>query len=249
MITVRELTKVYDTKKALDGISFEMQNGDVLGFLGPNGAGKSTTMKIITCFLPTTSGIVEVDGQNIFEHSLAIRRKIGYLPESNPLYEHMPVFEYLDFVAELRGLSGAHKKKRLDFVVEICALGAEITKKCGALSHGFRQRVGVAQCLVHDPEILILDEPTLGLDPNQTREITALIKDVGKTKTVMVSTHILPWVQANCTRIIILDEGKILADNTFDNLRAAYSSPHTVDLERIFFDLTEKPTRSELAFN
>ncbi|RKZ34127.1 hypothetical protein DRQ33_02835 [bacterium] len=247
MIRIRDLTKLYDHKKALDSISFDVNNGEILGFLGPNGAGKTTTMKIITCYMPPTSGIVEVDELNIFEHPMEIRKKIGYLPETNPLYTDMYVLDYLKFVADIRNIPRDKQKERIDYVIETCGLADELTKDIGALSQGYRQRVGLAQTLIHNPEILILDEPTLGLDPNQIMEITDLIKQIGKEKTVMVSTHILPWVQANCDRMVIIDNGKIVADGTFDELRSNYPKPDEIDLERIFHDLTIQRRRKEQA--
>ena len=240
MIRVRELTKKYGDFKALDSVSFDVNNGEILGFLGPNGAGKSTTMKIITCFMPPTSGTVEVDDFNIYEHSMEIRRRIGYLPETNPLYYNMYVLDYLNFVAEIRKIPKEKRKERLDYVIDTCGLAAALTKDIGTLSRGYRQRVGLAQTLIHDPEILILDEPTLGLDPNQIIEITDLIKKIGKEKTVMVSTHILPWVQSTCDRVVILNHGRVVADDTFENLRSKYQNPENVTLETIFHDLTIK---------
>lgn len=240
MIRIKKLTKLYGNFVALDSVSFNVNNGEILGFLGPNGAGKSTTMKIITCFMPPTSGIVEVDDLNIYEHSMEIRRKIGYLPETNPLYYNMYVLDYLNFIAEIRKIPGAKRKERLEYVIQTCGLSAVLAKDIGTLSRGYRQRVGLAQTLIHDPDILILDEPTLGLDPNQIIEITDLIKEIGKEKTVMVSTHILPWVQSTCDRVVIINHGKIIADGSFEQFRSKYPNPEEVTLETVFHDLTMK---------
>ncbi len=246
MIRVRELTKYYGDRIAIDHISFDVRNGEILGFLGPNGAGKTTTMKIITGYMLPTSGTVEVDDLNIYEHSMEIRKKIGYLPENNPLYEDMYILDFLRFIGEIRGIPPDKLKQRLEYVVETCGLKDELTKEIGALSRGYRQRVGLAQALLHDPEILILDEPTLGLDPNQVMEITELIKEIGKQKTVMVSTHILPWVEENCDRVVILHRGRVVADGTIDELKKQYPNPDSVSLEDIFHDLTLEPEEREL---
>lgn len=218
-IKVENLTKKYGTQKAVDEISFEVKEGEILGFLGPNGAGKTTTMKIITCFMAPTEGDVHVDGKSIYEHPDFIKKKIGYLPESNPLYYDMPVLEYLEFVAELQGVPQDQIQKRIVEMVRVCGLNVEKHKKIGELSKGYRQRVGLAQAMIHDPDILILDEPTTGLDPNQIVEIRKLIRELGREKTVILSTHILPEVEATCDRILIINEGKIVADGTPDSLR------------------------------
>ncbi len=211
-ISVQSLTKTYGRQRAIDAVSFEIEKGEIVGFLGPNGAGKSTTMKIITCFIPPTSGMVEIDGLNIFKNSLEIRSKIGYLPEHNPLYKDMFVHEYLRFVGRLYKLDRKTLQSRVNNVIEMTGLSREQHKKIGALSKGYRQRVGLSQALIHDPEILILDEPTTGLDPNQIVEIRNLIKEISKEKTILFSTHILSEVEAIADRVIIIDRGRIVAD-------------------------------------
>jgi len=218
-IKVENLTKKYGTQRAVDNISFEVKEGEILGFLGPNGAGKTTTMKIITCYMAPSDGDVTVDGLSIHENPDLIKKKIGYLPESNPLYYDMPVLEYLEFVAELQGVPKDQIKKRIVEMVRVCGLNVEKHKKIGELSKGYRQRVGLAQAMIHDPDILILDEPTTGLDPNQIVEIRKLIRELGREKTVILSTHILPEVEATCDRILIINKGKIVADGTPDSLR------------------------------
>lgn len=215
-VKVEQLTKVYGTQKAIDQISFEAKKGEVLGFLGPNGAGKTTTMKILTGFIPPTEGTAEVCGLSVLEEPLAVRRKIGYLPEHNPLYKDMYVKEYLRFVAGMYQLS--KPKDRIAEMVEMTGLEREQHKPIGALSKGYRQRVGLAQAMLHDPEVLILDEPTSGLDPNQLAEIRALIKKVGEEKTVIFSTHIMQEVQAICDRVVIIRQGELVANDTIDKL-------------------------------
>lgn len=218
-IQVNELTKIYGTQKAIDSISFEIKTGEIVGFVGPNGAGKSTTMKILTGFIPPSSGNAKINDLDIIEHSLEIRKHIGYLPENNPLYLDMYVKEYLEFVAGIYKL-GKNTKPQIQKIIEQTGLTIEQKKKIGALSKGYRQRVGLAQALIHNPSILILDEPTSGLDPNQIIEIRNLISDLGKEKTVMLSTHIMQEVEAICDRIIILNKGKIVAD---DNIQSIYN--------------------------
>jgi len=230
-ITVKNLTKYYGTEKAIDNISFNVNTGEILGFLGPNGAGKTTTMKIITCYMPPTSGTVEVEGYNIFDHSLEVRRKIGYLPELNPLYLDMNVVEFLEYSARLRGLRDGILKSRLKEMIEVCGLIEVRHKDIGELSKGYRQRVGLAQAMIHDPEVLILDEPTSGLDPNQIIEIRNLIKKLGRAKTVILSTHILSEVQATCDRVIIINEGVIVADGTLAQLQQEFRGSEKVSLE------------------
>lgn len=230
-ITVRNLTKFYGPEKAVNDISFDVQTGEILGFLGPNGAGKTTTMKIITCYMPPTSGTVEVDGYSIEEHSLDVRKKIGYLPEMNPLYLDMNVLEYLEYSARLYGTPRNLLGTRLDGMVELCGLGNVRHKDIGELSKGYRQRVGLAQAMIHDPEVLILDEPTSGLDPNQIVEIRNLIRQLGREKTVILSTHILPEVQATCNRIVIIHEGSIVADGTPEQLQRDFKGAESVSLE------------------
>lgn len=218
MISVEGLSKNYGTNKALDGISFEVQKGEVLGFLGPNGAGKSTTMKIITGFLAPTEGTVKVDNTNIQDDPLAVRAKIGYLPETVPLYTDMKVYEYLDFVASARGITKENKKAAIKHIVDVCGLRDVAFKLISELSKGYKQRVGLAQAMIHNPDILILDEPTSGLDPNQIVEIRELIKRLGQEKTVILSTHILPEVAATCSRVIIINQGKIVAAGKTEEL-------------------------------
>ncbi|MBK9450847.1 MAG: gliding motility-associated ABC transporter ATP-binding subunit GldA [Bacteroidetes bacterium] len=230
MITVKELTKVYGSQKAIDSIDFQIGAGEIVGFLGPNGAGKTTTMKIITCFMPPSSGTVEVDQLNIHEHSLEIRKRIGYLPEHNPLYLDMYVHEYLKFVGRLYHLPGSALARRIPEVIDMTGLGREQHKKIGMLSKGYRQRVGLSQALIHDPDILILDEPTTGLDPNQIVEIRSLIKEIGKSKTIIFSTHILPEVEAIANRVIIINRGKIVADETLSELRHGSASENVLHI-------------------
>ncbi len=218
-ISVSNLTKKYGSQRAVDNISFEVQTGEVLGFLGPNGAGKATTMKIITCFMAPSDGDVKVGDYSILEHPEEVKKNIGYLPENNPLYEDMPVLEYLEYVAELQGVSKENIQERVAEMVVLTGLNVEKHKKIGELSKGFRQRVGLAQAMIHDPEILILDEPTTGLDPNQIIEIRKLIRELGRSKTVILSTHILSEVEATCDRILIINDGKIVADGTADVLK------------------------------
>ncbi|MBZ4675721.1 MAG: gldA [Anaerophaga sp.] len=215
-ITVSGITRYYGTQKALDNVSFEIPSGQIVGFLGPNGAGKSTMMKIITGFLPPTEGVVKVCGLNINGNNLEARRKTGYLPENNPLYLDMYVTEYLLFVAEIYKLD--NKRKRVEEIIETTGLSPERHKKTGALSKGYRQRVGLAQALLPDPEVLILDEPTTGLDPNQIVEVRNLIAKLGEQKTVLLSTHIMQEVQAICERVIIINKGVLVADESAENL-------------------------------
>lgn len=218
-IKVSGVTKEYGQQKALDDVSFEVLSGSVVGFLGPNGAGKSTMMKIVTGFISQTSGVVEVNGINTDNQEIDIRKDIGYLPESNPLYMDLYVKEYLTFVANIYNL-GKSTSKRVCELVELTGIGREQNKKIGFLSKGYRQRVGLAQALIHNPSVLILDEPTSGLDPNQIVEIRKLIKDIGREKTVLLSTHIMQEVEAICQKIIIIDKGKIVADGSTDEIMA-----------------------------
>ncbi|MCB9234297.1 MAG: gliding motility-associated ABC transporter ATP-binding subunit GldA [Bacteroidia bacterium] len=230
-ISVRNLTKIYDTQRAIDDISFEIATGQIVGFLGPNGAGKTTTMKIITSFMPPTEGTVVLDDHNIFDHPLEIRKQIGYLPEHNPLYLDMYVHEYLHFVGKLFNLSRNYLHNRTAEIIEMTGLGREQHKKIGMLSKGYRQRVGLAQALIHDPKVLILDEPTTGLDPNQIVEIRALIKEIAKEKTIIFSTHILPEVEAIADRVIIINRGKIVADEATVNLHAKAGGENLLRVE------------------
>jgi ABC-2 type transport system ATP-binding protein len=231
-ISVESLTKVYGKQKAVDGISFSAQPG-VLGFLGPNGAGKSTTMKILTGYIPQTSGKASVCGFDVQAQPIAVKRSIGYLPESNPLYQDMYVRESLEFIANIHGIGNAGQ--RMDEVIELTGLSPEKCKKIGQLSKGYKQRVGLAQAILHDPQVLILDEPTSGLDPNQLIGIRQLIRDLGKTKTVVLSTHIMQEVEAVCDHVVIINKGKIVADDTLDGLRKNNAGK---SLESIFIDLT-----------
>ncbi len=229
-ISVKNISKLYGAQKALDNISFEIKEGEIVGLLGPNGAGKSTMMKIITCFIPPTSGEVFVNDFDIYEQAIEVKKRIGYLPENNPLYSEMYVKEYLKFVAGIHKL-GKNTFSQIDKMVEICGLEIEYKKKIGALSKGYRQRVGLAQALIHNPDVLILDEPTSGLDPNQLLEIRSLIKNIGKDKTIMLSTHIMQEVEAICDRSIIINKGKIVADDFTKNLSKTYSGKEIISVE------------------
>jgi ABC-2 type transport system ATP-binding protein len=233
-IGVEALTKVYGQQKAIDGISFTAGPG-VLGFLGPNGAGKSTTMKILTCFIPQTSGTAAICGFDVEKQPLEVRRHIGYLPESNALYLDMYVKESLGFIAGIHGL--ASPAKRISHIIELTGLGPEQHKKIGQLSKGYRQRVGLAQAILHDPEVLILDEPTSGLDPNQLIGIRQLILDLGKTKTIILSTHIMQEVEAVCNKVIIINNGMIAANDSLQGLKDKNKGQ---SLENIFIGLTNK---------
>ena len=227
-IQVSNVTKLYGEQKALDNISFEVKPGQILGFLGPNGAGKSTMMKIITTFIPPSSGEVKVCGFDIQSQSMDVRRNVGYLPEHNPLYLDMYVTEYLGFIA---GLHQIHNKdKRIKEMIGLTGLSLEYHKKIGALSKGFRQRVGLAQALIHDPKVLILDEPTSGLDPNQLADIRSLIKNIGKEKTLMFSTHIMQEVEAVCDRVVIINKGQMVADGKAGEL-GRHSSGYSIRVE------------------
>ncbi|MHB8520239.1 MAG: ABC transporter ATP-binding protein [Limisphaerales bacterium] len=223
MIEASELTKRYSGHTAIDGLSFTVGRGEIVGLLGPNGAGKSTTMRILACFLPATSGTARVAGFDVFTQSKEVRRRIGYMPENNPLHADMRVREYLKFRARLKGLGFRRSRARVDRVMEQCGLTDAGRKVIGQLSKGFRQRVGLADALVHEPELIILDEPTIGLDPNQIRAVRQLIKDLGKQRTVLISTHILPEVEMMCSRVLIMVKGKILAADTPDNLQKVLS--------------------------
>ncbi|MCW9065262.1 MAG: ATP-binding cassette domain-containing protein [Ignavibacteriaceae bacterium] len=230
-IVVNNLTKKFGSQRAVDNISFEVKTGEILGFLGPNGAGKTTTMKILTCYMAPSDGDAKINNLSVLESQDEIKKKIGYLPENNPLYFDMPVLDYLKFVADLQGVPKENIQNRIAEMVYVCGLNVEKHKKIGELSKGFRQRVGLAQAMIHDPEILILDEPTTGLDPNQIVEIRKLIKELGKQKTVILSTHILPEVEATCDRILIINNGKIVADGTSDMLRKRASGEEMVRVQ------------------
>jgi ABC-2 type transport system ATP-binding protein len=228
-ISVTGITKIYGQQKALDDVSFDIGSGEVVGFLGPNGAGKSTMMKILTCFLPPTSGRAVVAGFDTHDQSMEVRRRVGYLPEHNPLYVDLYVKEYLEFVAGIHGLKD--RSKRVHRMVEMVGLGPEQNKRIGALSKGYRQRVGLAQAMIHDPQVLILDEPTSGLDPNQLVEIRSLIKSIGESKTVMLSTHIMQEVEAICDRVIIIDQGKVVADEDASSIRTGHQERAAIEVE------------------
>jgi ABC-2 type transport system ATP-binding protein len=219
MIKVHNLTKVFGTKRAVDGVSFSVERGEVLGFLGPNGAGKSTTMRLITGFLPPSDGRVSVGGYDVVEAPIQARRLVGYLPENAPAYTDMTVLGFLNFAAEIRGLRGEAKKKAVDRVVEMCSVQGVLHQSVETLSKGYRHRTCFAQSIIHDPEVLIMDEPTDGLDPNQKHEVRQLIRRMGATKAIIFSTHILEEVDAACTRTIIIDRGKIVANGTPQELR------------------------------
>ncbi len=218
-VSVENITKLYGFQKAVDNVSFKVNTGEIVGFLGPNGAGKTTTMKIITCFMQPNEGTVKVGGFSVTEHPDEVKKHIGYLPESNPLYKEMPVIDYLRYVAELQGVPANQIRERIREMVHVCGLKTEKYKKINELSKGYQQRVGLAQALIHNPEVLILDEPTSGLDPNQIVEIRELIKRIGREKTVILCSHILAEVEATCDRIVIISEGKLVADGTATTLR------------------------------
>jgi ABC-2 type transport system ATP-binding protein len=231
MVEIENLTKTYGIQNAVDNISFTAGKGEIVGFLGPNGAGKSTTMKIATGYLPPTAGTVRVAGHDVLTDSLAVRRHVGYLPEHNPLYLDMYVHEYLEFIGSVHGLRGAGLRSRVAELVRRVGLSREQNKQIGALSKGYRQRVGLAQALIHDPDVLILDEPTTGLDPNQILEIRQLIREVGEDKTVIFSTHILPEVTALCSRVLIISRGKLVADSPVAELAARAAGETVVRAE------------------
>jgi ABC-2 type transport system ATP-binding protein len=221
MIAIENLSKNYGDTEALRGVSFHVPRGQVVGFLGPNGAGKSTTMKILTGYVDKTAGSVTVGGIDVANDPVEARKKIGYLPESNPLYDEMMVQEYLEWTADMRSIRPSERQSRIGGAAEKCGLGPVLGKTIAELSKGYRQRVGLAQAILHDPDLLILDEPTTGLDPNQVLEIRDLIKELGQEKTVLMSTHILPEVQATCSRVLIINDGQVVADDTPDQLSDA----------------------------
>ncbi|MCY3999978.1 MAG: ATP-binding cassette domain-containing protein [Bacteroidetes bacterium] len=230
MIEVQNLSKSYGSVEAVKSISFEVSQGEVVGFLGPNGAGKSTTMKIMTGYLPPKEGTVLVDGIDIREDALPVREKIGYLPESTPLYSDMVTYDYLEFVAAMRGVASSDRASRIRAMTNSCGLHEVLSKRIDALSKGFKQRVGLAQAMIHNPPILILDEPTSGLDPNQIVEIRELIRKIGEERTVVLSTHILSEVQASCDRVIIIDNGVLVADGTPEELQAGLSGEEQISM-------------------
>lgn len=230
-IIVQNVTKQYDTQLALNDVSLSIGKGEIVGLLGPNGAGKSTLMKIITCFIPPTKGTVSVEGYDIWEQSMEVRKRVGYLPEHNPLYLDMYVKEYLGFVGGIHHLKGEELNKRINEMIEMTGLGVEMHKKIGALSKGYRQRVGLAQAMIHNPSVLILDEPTSGLDPNQLIDIRNLIRDLGEEKTVLLSTHIMQEVEALCDRIIIINKGVVVANDNIENLTKESDNVLVVEFE------------------
>ena len=231
MITVKNLTKRYARTVAVDGISFDVAKGQIVGFLGPNGAGKTTTMRILTCFLPPSDGSATVAGFDVLEQPLEVKRRIGYLPESPPIYPEMETDEYLKFVGQLKGLSGADLQNRLDYVAERCAITDVRKKLLGKLSKGYRQRVGLAQAIIHNPDVLILDEPTAGLDPKQINETRDLIKNLAGDHTIILSTHILSEVEQTCEQVIIINKGKLVATDSVRNLQARARGEESVLLE------------------
>lgn len=239
-IKVSHVTKKYDRQLALNGVNLDIEKGRIVGLLGPNGAGKSTLMKIITCFIPPTEGTVTVEGHDVLDNPMEVRRCVGYLPEHNPLYLDMYVREYLEFVAGIHHITGSDAKKRIDEMIEKTGLTVEMRKKIGALSKGYRQRVGLAQAMMHNPSVLILDEPTSGLDPNQLVEIRALITELGKEKTVLLSTHIMQEVEAMCPEIIIINKGVVVANDKIENIKMNVMHRADASIEECFQALTLK---------
>jgi len=244
VIKVENLSKSFGSKRAVDGVSFEVRTGEVLGFLGPNGAGKSTTMRMITGFIPPSSGSVSVCGLAVQENPIEVKRRIGYLPEAAPSYTEMSVLSFLRFAAEMRGLGGEGRSSAIRRVVELCHLESVLGQTIDTLSKGFRHRTCLAQALIHDPEVLILDEPTDGLDPNQKHEVRTLIREMGESKAIIFSTHILEEVEAACTRAIIIDRGRIVANGTPAELKARAA---TGKLEDFFRSITRSDTATESA--
>jgi ABC-2 type transport system ATP-binding protein len=231
MIQVENLTKHYGEVRALDSVSFQIQQGEIVGLLGPNGAGKTTTMKILTCFMPPSSGRARVAGYDIFDDPLEVKRRVGYLPEEPPVYTELTVEEYLNYAGRLKGLSGGDLKAARSRTLDKCGLSDVSGRLIGNLSKGYRQRVGLAQALIHNPAVLILDEPTIGLDPGQIIEIRSIIKDLAREHTVILSTHILPEVTATCQRVIIISEGKIVAVDTYENLSQKIGASRRIHLK------------------
>lgn len=231
MIRVQQLTKKYGSFTAVKGISFEVEKGEIVGFLGPNGAGKSTTMKILTGFLPPTTGRASIAGFDVFDQSVEARRRLGYLPENTPLYSEMKVGEYLRYRAALKGVPGSKVRERVGDVLDLCQISDREKQLISSLSKGYRQRVGLADALVHDPDLLILDEPTIGLDPNQIRTVRELIKNLAEKRTVLISTHILPEVEMMCSRVIVIHRGQIRATDTAENLRKNHRAVGELILE------------------
>src|SRR5579859_3908972 len=247
MITVKELTKRYARNTAVDHISFEIQKGQIVGFLGPNGAGKTTTMRMLTCFMPPTAGTAIVAGFDVLEEPLEVKKRIGYLPETPPLYPEMRTVEYLEFVGSLKGLRKPELGKRVDYVCERCAVADLRDKLIAKLSKGYRQRVGLAQAIIHNPEVLILDEPTSGLDPKQINETRELIKGLAGSHTIILSTHILPEVEAICQKVVIINKGKLVATDSVDNLthRMRGTDAVALELEAATADQASVQTRLE----
>lgn len=245
MIEAKGLKKLYGRDAAVDEVSFSIRRGEIVGFLGPNGAGKTTTMRMLTGYIPPTSGCASVAGFDVVLESLDVRRRVGYLPETTPLYSDLTVLEYLQFIGGLRGLAGRALADGLDRAVESCGLRKELEKDLGGLSKGYRQRVGIAQAILHSPDILILDEPTSGLDPSQVVEVRELVSALGKEKTVILSTHILSEVQAVCSRVIIISAGRIVADGTLEDLRRGHA--RTGGLRAQIRGASESAVREKLA--
>ena len=237
-IKVNHVTKRYDQQLALNDVNLDIEKGQIVGLLGPNGAGKSTLMKIITCFIPQTEGTVTVEGFDTIENSMEVRKRVGYLPEHNPLYLDMYVREYLEFIAGIHHIKGKDAKNRIDEMIEKTGLAVEMRKKIGALSKGYRQCVGLAQAMMHNPSVLILDEPTSGLDPNQLIEIRSLITELGKEKTVLLSTHIMQEVEAMCPRIVIINKGVVVANDTIENIKMNVMHSTDASIEAVFQALT-----------
>ena len=233
MIEVQGLTKFYDERPAIQDVTFSVPKGQVLGFLGPNGAGKSTTMRILAGFLGLSAGKANVDGYDVFSHSLDVRKRIGYLPETTPLYNEMRVAGFLDLMCRLRGVAPSLRRARVDHAIEVCGLEERRSEVIGRLSKGLRQRVGLAQAIVHDPKVLILDEPTAGLDPAQTRETRTLIKEIGRQHTVILSSHILSEVAATCERVLIINQGRLVADDTPQRLTEGYGRDRGLEIEML----------------
>jgi ABC-2 type transport system ATP-binding protein len=231
MINVKELTKRYAHTTAVDHISFEVAKGQIVGFLGPNGAGKTTTMRMLTCFLPPSSGTATVAGFDVLEQPMEVKKRIGYLPEVPPLYPEMETAEYLKFVGQLKGLSGAELQKRIDYVCERCSVADVRNKLLGKLSKGYRQRVGLAQAIIHNPDVLVLDEPTAGLDPKQINETRDLIRSLAGSHTIILSTHILPEVEQTCEQVVIINKGKLVATDSVRNLQARARGAESILLE------------------
>ena len=247
MIEVADLTKSYGLRTAVDGISFSVPRGQVLGFLGPNGAGKSTTMRILTGYLSASSGTATIAGYDVFANPVEVRRRIGYLPENNPLYNDMRVSHFLKLCCKLRGLPPRRRREQIDYALEVCGLQERRREIIGRLSKGLRQRVGLAQAVVHDPDLLILDEPTSGLDPAQTRETRDLIVALGKDHTIILSSHILPEVSATCERVVIINRGTLVADDRPENLARRMSEGHGIDVELTIRGVAAEVERKLLA--